>query len=491
VAGRLMLILVSSNSRAVYAQNILDLTAQPEGAIMHFRYSKRHVHPELWKKLSDPAGGFVPNDSLSNARTFSVFFDQSLQEYQPEDPKAPREKANAMYAVRSGTVQRIYRDASVAHVFYRVGRYLPLAVEPPTEWKESDLGRIRFDMDVAVNRISDKLKSFLNWNSSAPRYFLQEKTDLEFSDALSTELKEVDCWDTPKNSQSQQTSWEKLVWTISMSRFFARTVFFRAGRLYRTTKEGKRHFPWGHPQPTDWTGNESYTEVPIVAIRPWIQGWRLRLAVSHRLELYTFQSPIADSDPVRVALEREAEITVTVNEKLFVSDGPGTRMSINYDSHPFDFQPVFGEADSLTKLKVTAFPEKPTPVDPAKANQGTPTPPAVPGKTFTPYEYGPRCPQVEIWIETVHNVTYLERAAKPAAIGTALLLAVASDAIVKSMATGGSAILSGMSRLIPCTPPWTGEISTTWLQFILRVVAALLLIRSFVIAVRKLPTPKI
>lgn len=479
---------------------------------MHFRYRRKHVAKAVWRELEAVTEATFPKP-YTDEPVLSVFYDRSQKGSQRstpaasaeppaeplsagtglKKPKNPKDPAIRMYAVRYGKVHRIYCDASVAHVFYEVGKYVPLAFVPPSpDTSDQQIDAARLETAKFVDSVSDELWEMLGWSEEELHVQTKSRKDFE-------KLSQRGIYHLERNapfppSPKQQDSWEKLVWTMGSAKFFSQTIFFRIGGLNRSAWEGRRHFLFGHPRPTTWDKNEPYVAVPVVALRPWIRGWRLEVAVSHRVELYTSQLPNKESEEERKRIEDEAEITVTLDRKIFIGDDAQTRMSIKYDSHPFDFQPIFGEADSLTKITVTAFTGSGS-KSPVAADLG-----ANGGEAQTAKEdvYVPRSPRIAIWVETVHNVTYLERAAWPALMGAILIIVGSSTNCTAAVADWvGCFETTVYNRLIHDVPPYYARVpieikcSPGWIEFFAKATGALLLIRSFIIAVRKLPTLKI
>jgi hypothetical protein len=483
-----MLILVSSNSRAVYAQNILDLTAQPESVIMHFRYNESHVDPTVWKALPASPDDLSSNSRWANEKVILLFFDwaraNALVGEASERPfldwgnaasidqTDSHKPAQYLYPVRSGKVQRIYRDASVAHIFFEVGPYLPLKFDRSNPRTDQEIEESRRSIRSFVERLSNDLRGVLAWGTVGSGHLLVQKNDDKVAKATSENIQDLlSIWTPFTNRRLQQDCWERLVLTLGSAEFFKGTIFYRVGRLLKAVSEGRKHWIFGHPRPTLWESNEPYVEVPVMAIKPGIRGWRLDLAVSYRLELYTFQPPAKRSDRIRRQTEDGAEVTILLDDSLFVGDDPATCMSIRYDSHPYDFQPVFGQPDSLTLVTVSGFPPEKT----VRHSEGEP----------------PRCPELRIWAETVHNVTYLEKAAYPAAIGTILLFASASDDFCCYVSNKAGIVLGWLAHLAFCDVSSSAmKLPSFWMQLLLRSLGSILVIRSVVIAVRKLPTPK-
>lgn len=472
-----IIILFTSNGEALYAQDAINLVAQPENTLVHFRYREKWIGDEL---LTDIRTRGVA-DVLVGRKVLCVFVDRTIH------PDVP-----ILVPTRYATIQSAETEGTFHHIDFTVGKYYC--------WRDFASRACGYTGGSEID--------FKHWITSFRQMLEGEFRDLQHPGATlcgppdkyltrvhSPDRGQLRPYFYEGRKSDEGRDFEDVVGALHSLPYFSDTVFFRVRTVeeYFSKKEYLHIFPFPFLSHGRFAAK---TPVPINARQ--LAGGKFGYNV-RRVAPYRFRLAIVNGKELSAAM-KETTLEVAVNDDQATTEDERFRIGAKNDFVSFVLFPVFQANDVVSRVSIHAM--QAGPKDAVEVDSATRS--AWQAEWLT---HGDRR-----WIDArrdalklVDKPLFFPRAAVIA--GPTVNIDVESNHSSFYLRVGGLMLLFGYVLNFTVTEEWlkfVRRISPSFLDtvyhvswvtlgsgmFVVKILGVYLLYCAFVVATRKLPTLK-
>jgi len=267
-----ILVLFCSTLRPQYAQDVLNVTAYPEGSILHFRYRAKWVSENILGAVTD---------TLIGADILCCLVDGA-------DESTPESQLRYV-PLRFGNLVELEKEGGVLHIYFRLSRYV--------HW-EVPFGGLPSDRQVDEQIASLVERATTTLRSEIPSTLRPQSKFCVLAKIRGLLQNGLD--DTTEPTQS----WQSLITVLSHIRHFREAVFFKVDALesfptWRRWYERMKQIDRG-------VGLRSKpTRLPVQTVEYLSTGFEIKRVAMHALKISYFQ-------PHEVAILRKPKYIIAI-----------------------------------------------------------------------------------------------------------------------------------------------------------------------------------